>query len=61
MVGVICVLSIVTLSQTGSPTDPYYQTLGELLLAGQHLAKSLIPGVFAFSLGALMYNYIFLQ
>jgi hypothetical protein len=61
IVGVICVLSIVVLSQTETPADPYYQTLGELLLAGQHLAQSLIPGVFAFSLGALMYNFIFFQ
>lgn len=61
MIGVICVLSIVTLSDIGTPTNPNDQIIGELLLAGQHLALSLIPGVFAFSLGALMYNYIFFQ
>lgn len=61
IIGVICVLSLVTLSQTGTPADPYYQALGELLLAGQNLNQSLIPGVFAFSLGALMYNFIFFQ
>jgi hypothetical protein len=58
VIGVICVLSIVALSQLGTPADPFYQTIGELLLAGQDLAQFLIPGVFAFSLGALMYNYL---
>jgi hypothetical protein len=35
--------------------------LGELLLAGQDLAQALVVEVFAFSLGALMYHWIFFQ
>ncbi|MFX0183479.1 MAG: DUF4386 domain-containing protein [Candidatus Hodarchaeota archaeon] len=65
MVGVMCVLGLVLLSQefvdAVTPADPYFQTLGELLLAGQDLAQALVPGVFAFSLGALMYQFIFFQ
>jgi hypothetical protein len=65
MVGVICVLALVTVSgefvQAGAPDASYYQTLGELLLAGYTIAQAVVPGVFAFSLGALMYYYIFYQ
>ncbi|MHA1968305.1 MAG: DUF4386 domain-containing protein [Candidatus Hodarchaeales archaeon] len=65
MVGVFCVLSLVTVSQefvaAGALEPSYFQTLGELLLAGYTIAHSLIPGVFAFSIGALMYYYIFYQ
>ncbi|MHA1945672.1 MAG: DUF4386 domain-containing protein [Candidatus Hodarchaeales archaeon] len=65
MVGVFCVLSLVTLSQefvqAGSPDASYFQTLGKLLIAGYTIAHALVPGVFAFSLGALMYYYIFYQ
>jgi hypothetical protein len=65
MVGVICVLSLVTVSQefvlAGAPDGSYFQTLGELLLAGYTISQAVVPGVFAFSLGALMYYYIFYQ
>ncbi|MFX1533841.1 MAG: DUF4386 domain-containing protein [Promethearchaeota archaeon] len=65
MVGVICVLSLVTVSQefvqAGAPDPSYFQTLGELLLAGYTVSQAVVPGVFAFSLGALMYYYIFYQ
>jgi hypothetical protein len=65
MVGVVCVLALVTVSQefvhAGAPDASYFQTLGELLLAGYTVAQAVVPGVFAFSLGALMYYYIFHQ
>ncbi|MFX0065501.1 MAG: DUF4386 domain-containing protein [Candidatus Hermodarchaeota archaeon] len=65
MVGVMCVLALVLLSQefvdVVAPADPYFQTLGELLLARQDLAQALVSRVFAFSLGALMYQFIFFQ
>ncbi len=65
MVGVICVLSLVTVSQefvgAGAPNSSYYQTLGELLLAGYTISQAVVPGVFAFSIGALMYYYLFYQ
>jgi hypothetical protein len=65
MVGVICVLSLVTLSlefvNTGAPDASYFQTLSELLLAGYTINHALVPGVFAFSIGALMYYWIFFQ
>ena len=63
MVGVFCVLSLVTVSQifveVGSPDTSYFQTLGKLLISGYTITHALVPGVFAFSLGALMYYYIF--
>ncbi len=59
--GVMSILTLVTLSQEAPSVDSYYNVLGELLLAGQNLNQTLIPGVFAFSLGALIYNYIFYQ
>jgi hypothetical protein len=65
MVGVMCVLALVTVSQefvqAGAPDGSYFQTLGELLLAGYMIAQAVVPGVFAFSLGALMYYCIFYQ
>jgi hypothetical protein len=65
MVGVICVLALATLSQrfvqAGAPEASYFQTLGELLIAGYTVNQAVVPGVFAFSLGALMYYYIFYQ
>jgi hypothetical protein len=65
MVGVLCVLALVTLSQefvqAGAPDASYFQTLGELLRAGYTIDHAVVPGVFAFSLGALMYYYVFYQ
>jgi len=65
MVGVMCVLALVPLSQefiqAGAPDASYFQTLGELLLTGYTIDQAVVPGVFAFSLGALMYYYIFYQ
>ena len=65
MVGVACVLALATVSQgfvqAGTPDDSHFQTLGELLLAGYTIAHAFVPGVFAFSLGALMYYSIFYQ
>ena len=59
--GVMSILTLVALSQAAPSADSYYNVFGELLLAGQNLNQTLIPGVFAFSLGALIYNYIFYQ
>ncbi|MFX0125117.1 MAG: DUF4386 domain-containing protein [Candidatus Hodarchaeota archaeon] len=65
MVGVMCVLALIPLSQefvdAGAPADSYFQNIGELLLTGYTIDQAVIPGVFAFSLGALMYYYIFYQ
>jgi hypothetical protein len=65
MVGVFCVLLLVKVSegfvQAGAPDGSHYQTLGELLVAGYTVAQAVVPGVFAFSLGALMYYWIFYQ
>jgi hypothetical protein len=65
MVGVMCILALVTVSQAfvqaGAPYGSHFQTLGELLLAGYTIAQAVVPGVFAFSLGALMYYYVFYQ
>ncbi|MFX1538159.1 MAG: DUF4386 domain-containing protein [Promethearchaeota archaeon] len=65
MVGVMCVLALAPLSQefvdAGAPADSYFQNIGELLLTGYTIDQAVIPGVFAFSLGALMYYYIFYQ
>jgi hypothetical protein len=65
MVGVMCVLALVPLSQgfinAESPTDPYFETIGELLLTGYTIDQMVVPGVFAFSIGALMYYFIFYQ
>ncbi len=63
IVGVISLLSLVTLSQeyvkAGAPDASYFQTSGTLLLAARDWAGVL--GSFAFILGALMYYYIFYQ
>ena len=70
MVGVISLLLLVTLSQefvqAGAPDASYFQTLGKLLqqvgvITAGDFGQALVPGVFAFSLGALMYYYIFYQ
>jgi hypothetical protein len=65
MVGVFCVLLLVKVSegfvQAGAPDGSHYQTLGELLVAGYTVAQAVVPGVFAFSLGALMYYWVFYQ
>ncbi len=64
IVGVIGILSLVTLSQefvkAGSPDSSYFQTLGALLLAGYHWAGN-VGSLLAFCLGALIYYYIFFQ
>jgi hypothetical protein len=65
MVGVFCVLLLVKVSeefvQAGAPDASHYQTLGELLSAGYTVDQAVVPAVFAFSLGALMYYWIFYQ
>ncbi|MFX0125750.1 MAG: DUF4386 domain-containing protein, partial [Candidatus Hodarchaeota archaeon] len=65
MVGVMCVLALVPLSQefvdAGAPADSYFQNIGELLLTGYTIDQAVVLGVFAFSIGALMYYYIFYQ
>jgi hypothetical protein len=65
MVGVICVLALVPVSQgfvqAGAPDGSYHQTLAELLVTGYTIAEAVVPGVFAFSLGALLYYYILYQ
>lgn len=65
MVGVLCVLTLVILSQeyieAGAPSTSYFQTLGELLVSGYTVEQAVLPGVFAFSIGALIYYYIFYQ
>ncbi|PWB55891.1 MAG: DUF4386 domain-containing protein [Candidatus Methanoperedenaceae archaeon] len=62
-VGTICLLSILTLSReyakAGAPDAPYFQILGTLLLALRDSAGNL--GFMAFSMGALMYYFIFYQ
>jgi len=61
MVGVIILLSLLTLSQefvkAGAPDASYFQPLGEVLLA----ARESEVGSIAFGLGALMYYYLFYQ
>jgi hypothetical protein len=63
MVGVMCVLSLVTLSkefvQAGAPEAAYFQSTGALLISGYTINQAVVPGVFAFSIGALMYYSIF--
>ena len=63
LVGVISLLSLLTLSQeyvkAGAPDASYFQTSGTLLLAARDWAGVL--GSFAFILGALMYYYVFYQ
>jgi hypothetical protein len=63
MVGVIFLLLLVTLSQefvkAGAPDASNFQTSGKLLIGGMNF--SLLIGGLAFSLGALMYYYLFYQ
>jgi hypothetical protein len=68
MIGVINILSLVTLSQqfllAGSPSDSYFQTLGFLLQKAGAITVGITAypiGHFAFGFGALMYYYIFYQ
>ncbi len=65
MVGVFLVILLVPLSQgyvnAGSPADSHFQTLAELFIAGYTVDHAVVPAVFAFSIGALMYYYIFYQ
>jgi len=64
IVGVIGLLLLLALSQeyvkAGSPDSSYFQTLGVLLLAEKYWA-GFVLGAIAFSIGALMYYYIFYQ
>lgn len=64
IVGVICLLLLLTLSQefvkAGAPNASYFQTLGVLLVAGYHWVGN-VGSVLAFCLGALMYYAIFYQ
>jgi hypothetical protein len=65
MVGVMCLLALATLGkefvQAGAPDGSHFQTLGALLLEGYTVAQAVMPGVFSFSLGALMYYTLFYQ
>ena len=65
MVGVFLVMSLLPLSQgfvdAGAPADSAFQTLGEILVAGYTIDHAVVPAVFAFSIGALMYYLIFYQ
>jgi len=62
IVGVLGLVLLLTLSQqfvsAGAPNASYFQTLGALLLAGYHWAGN-VGSLLAFSLGAMMYYYIF--
>lgn len=64
IVSVLCLLLLLTLSQefvkAGAPDPSYYQTLGALLLAGYRMAGN-AASLLAFSIGALLYYYIFYQ
>ena len=61
-VSVSFILSIITLSQlyvkAGAPDSPYYQTLGELLLAGKAWVGN-VGSLLAFSIGCSLYYIIF--
>jgi hypothetical protein len=62
IVGVVGLMLLLTLSQefvkAGAPSSSYFQTLGALILAGYHFVNN-AGAVMAFSLGAMMYYYIF--
>ena len=64
IVGAIFILLLLALSQefvtSGIPHASYFQTLGDVFLAGYHWV-SFVGGSIAFSLGALMYYVIFYQ
>jgi hypothetical protein len=46
--------------KAGAPDSSYFQTLGVLLLAGYRVAGN-VASLLAFSIGALLYYYIFYQ
>jgi hypothetical protein len=62
--GALCLLSLFPVSQqfvnTGGQSILYFQAMGHLLLAASDLA-GFVFGVIAFSLGALLYYYVFYQ
>jgi len=64
IVGVVTIIFLLTLSQefvqAGAPSSSYFQTLGAVFLSGQDWV-SFGAGPIAFSLGALMYYYIFYE
>ena len=64
IVGIICSLSLFVLSQefvnTGGQSISYFQTLGSLLLAASDIS-GFVLGAISFSIGALMYYYVFYQ
>jgi hypothetical protein len=63
IVGAICLLSLLTVSQEfvkAGGQGTFFQTLGHLVLTARDLA-GFVFGVMAFCLGALMYYYIFYQ
>ena len=64
IVSALGLLSLLTLSQeyvkAGSPAASYFQILGSLMLAVRNWA-GFVFGATAFSLGALMYYYVFYQ
>jgi len=64
IVGAISLLSLLTLSQeyvqAGAPDAPYFQTLGTLLLSVSDWT-SLLGAMIAFSLTALILNYLLYQ
>jgi len=64
IVGIFCLLSLFVLSQefvnTGGQSISYFQTLGSLLLAASDLS-GFVLGAISFSIGALMYYYVFYQ
>jgi hypothetical protein len=64
IVGVIGLLSLLTLSQefvkAGAPAASYFQILGAMILAVR-VSAGFVFGVIAFSLGALMYYCVFYQ
>ena len=63
VLGVVCLLSLVTLSQefvkAGTP-DPSFQTSGSVLLATYHSAGN-VASLLAFCLGATLYYLVFYQ
>lgn len=68
MIGVINILSLVTLSEqyvlAGSPADSYYLVIGHMLLKAGAITVGITAypiGHFAFGIGALMYYVVFYQ